>query len=108
MDTPQLTAAGLRAVADAAAEGDAVLGPATDGGWWVLALSDPAAAAALVEVPMSRPDTFARTHDALSAAGQRVVVGPELGDVDTAADAARVAGSMGDSAFVRAWRAVGR
>jgi len=108
MDTPQLTAAGLRRVADAAANGDAVLGPATDGGWWVLALSDPAAAAALRDVPMSRPDTFARTHDALGAAGQQVVVGPELGDVDTAADAARVAASLGGGAFLRAWQAVGR
>ena len=45
MDTPQLTAADLREVAAAAATGDAVLGPAADGGWWVLALSDPAAAA---------------------------------------------------------------
>ena len=103
MDTPQLTAAGLRAVAEAAASGDAVLGPATDGGWWVLALSDPHAAAGLAGVPMSRPDTFARTRDALTAAGQTVRVGRELTDVDTAEQAAYVAGSLTGGHFRRAW-----
>ena len=58
MDTPQVTPADLGVIARAAYEGDAVLGPATDGGWWVLALSDPAAARVLVDVEMSRPDTL--------------------------------------------------
>ena len=44
-----------RGRATAASDGDAVLGPPTDGGWWVLALSDPSAAAVLADVPMSRP-----------------------------------------------------
>ena len=71
-----------------------MLGPADDGGWWVLALSDPSAAAALCDVPMSQPDTFVRTHAALTAAGQTVRVGHALTDVDTVADAALVAGSL--------------
>jgi uncharacterized protein len=106
MDTPQVTAADLRAVAEAAYDGDAVLGPAADGGWWVLALSDPSAAAVLVDVPMSRPDTFAATRDALTAAGQTVRVGQELTDVDTVHEAARVAGSLTGGHFLRAWRLV--
>jgi hypothetical protein len=71
---------------------DAVLGPATDGGWWALGLRDPRAAAAIADVPTSRDDTGERTLDALRAAGLRVQLLPELTDVDTAADAVAVAG----------------
>lgn len=106
MDTPQLTTADLHAVAQAAHGGDAVLGPAADGGWWVLALSDPSAAAVLAGVPMSRRDTFASTRAALLAAGQTVRVGPELTDVDTADDAAAVADALTGGHFLRAWRSV--
>jgi len=106
MDTPQVTPADLFAVAEAAFDGDAVLGPAADGGWWVLALSDASAAAVLVEVPMSRPDTFASTRAALTAAGQTVRVGHELTDVDTVEEAASVADSLADGHFLRAWRSV--
>lgn len=106
MDTPQLTAADLYAVAEAASGGDAVLGPATDGGWWVLALTDPSAAAVLTDVPMSRPDTFARTREALTAAGHTVRVGHELTDVDTVDEATRVAGHLTEGHFLRAWISV--
>jgi len=106
MDTPQVTAFDLRAVAAAASDGDAVLGPAADGGWWVLALSDPSAAAALADVPMSRPDTFDATRAALTAAGQTVRVGCELIDVDTVQDAASVAGTLTAGHFFRAWRSM--
>jgi rSAM/selenodomain-associated transferase 1 len=106
MDTPQLTASDLHAVADAAAGGEAVLGPAADGGWWVLALRDASAAAVLAGVPMSRPDTFDSTCRALVAAGQSVRVGHELMDVDTVDAAAQVAGGLSRGHFLRAWRAV--
>jgi glycosyltransferase A (GT-A) superfamily protein (DUF2064 family) len=106
MDTPQLAPDDLQAIADAALDGDAVLGPATDGGWWVLALSDPSAAAALTGVRMSRPDTFTATRDALAAVGQTVRIGHSLTDVDTVADAAAVAGSLTEGHFLHAWRSV--
>ena len=98
-------------MAEAAADGDAVLGPATDGGWWVLALGDASAAAVLAGVPMSRPDTFDATRSALVAAGQTVRVGPELTDVDTVDEAvgqvaAQVAGSLTGGHFLQAWRTV--
>lgn len=108
MDTPQLTVAHLHAVRDAAADGDAVLGPATDGGWWVLALSDPAAGAVLAEVPMSRDDTGLRTREALEAVGQTVRLAAELTDVDEVADARLVAAGLTDGHFLRTWREVGR
>ncbi|WP_328393065.1 TIGR04282 family arsenosugar biosynthesis glycosyltransferase [Nocardia sp. NBC_00416] len=92
MDTPQL---GSRVLADAAralvAGADALLGPATDGGWWGLGLSDPRAARLLAEVPMSTPRTGEHTRGALRTSGYRVELLPTFTDVDHFADAVRVA-----------------
>ena len=61
MDTPQVEPAHLLEVAAALDAHDAVLGPAEDGGWWVLGLRDPSDAAMLVGVPMSTP-AHVRAH----------------------------------------------
>jgi len=102
MDTPQVTADLLEAVAAALDRVDAVLAPAVDGGWWALALRDPAAAGVLCGVPMSRPDTGARTAEALAGLGLSVAEGPVLRDVDTAADAWMVAREVPSGRFARA------
>ncbi len=88
MDTPQVTSELLRASTAALVGPDVggVLGRATDGGWWALGLADPRAAGFLAGVPMSRPDTGARTLAAMEGAVGRVVTLPELTDVDTVAD----------------------
>jgi uncharacterized protein len=108
MDTPQLTAGDLLEAASASRGRNAVLGPAADGGWWVLALPDPAAAASLADVPMSRADTYLHTRVALERAGQVVVVAPMLRDVDTVADADAVSSALVDGHFRRAWQEVAR
>jgi hypothetical protein len=108
MDTPQLAADDLVAVAAASREGNAVLGPAADGGWWALALQDPAAAASLADVPMSRADTYLRTRIALERTGLTVVAARMLRDVDTVADAEAVSGALVDGHFSRVWREVTR
>ncbi|MEQ3551081.1 DUF2064 domain-containing protein [Pseudonocardia nematodicida] len=101
MDTPQAGPAVLARCADRLADPgvDAVLGPATDGGWWVLGLRDPSAASALAGVPMSCEDTGERTLAALWAAGLRVAPAQTLTDVDTAADALAVAREVPGSRF---------
>ncbi|WP_206050952.1 TIGR04282 family arsenosugar biosynthesis glycosyltransferase [Nocardioides speluncae] len=109
MDTPQVTPRQLRAVAARTAEGHAVLGPATDGGWWVLAVAEPdarATAAALVDVPMSTAQTGHATQAALERAGLRVRPTYLLRDVDTAADARAVARAMPAGRFKAAWERV--
>ena len=106
MDTPQVTAALLREAADGLGSHDAVLGPAEDGGWWVLGLRRPAGAAVLHDVPMSTPTTYADTRDALVAAGLGVGATTALRDVDTVADAEAVAAAAPGGAFARAWREV--
>jgi uncharacterized protein len=93
MDTPQATADLFAGSIEALhTDGvDAVLGPATDGGWWALGLRSPADARVLCAVPMSRSDTGVRTLLALREVGLRVDMLGELSDVDTMADAVRVA-----------------
>jgi glycosyltransferase A (GT-A) superfamily protein (DUF2064 family) len=85
---------------------DAVLGPASDGGWWALGVREPHHAQALVEVPMSQADTAERTLRALQERGLRVGLLPELSDVDTFADARWVAALVPGSRFAAAVAAV--
>jgi glycosyltransferase A (GT-A) superfamily protein (DUF2064 family) len=105
MDTPQLTPSLVATVAAGLAQADAAIGPALDGGWWALALREPAHALVLRPVPMSTSDTYGHTVGALQALGLRVVRGPMLRDVDTAADAWEVARLVPESSFAVAVRA---
>jgi glycosyltransferase A (GT-A) superfamily protein (DUF2064 family) len=88
MDTPQVTTDLLaRAAACLATDDvDGVFGPATDGGWWALGLTDPARASFLRGIPMSQPDTGVRTLAGLRRVAGAVVELAELTDVDTVAD----------------------
>ncbi|WP_374754854.1 DUF2064 domain-containing protein [Pseudonocardia sp. N23] len=104
MDTPQVDPTLLTRCLDALDRPgtDAVLGLASDGGWWALGLHDPASAAAIAEVPTSRSDTGVRTLEALRRSGLRVALLPKLTDVDTAADARAVAATVPGSRFAAA------
>lgn len=106
MDTPHLTPELLADAAAGLATHDAVLGPAEDGGWWLLALRHPRHAAALVGVEMSTPTTGADTRAALEAAGLTVGSTAALRDVDTVADADAVAALVPASRFAAVWARV--
>ena len=108
MDTPQTTTPLLTGALARLRESDTVLGPAVDGGWWALGLRRPVDAHVLRAVPMSRPDTGARTLAALRSVGLRVSTLPMLSDVDTMADAVLVAGQAPASRFAHAFAAVAR
>lgn len=86
MDTPQVTPDLLARCGQTLLGADAVLGPARDGGWWLLGVRSATMADCLREVPMSRSDTGALTRKALQDRGIEVVIVDELADVDTAED----------------------
>ena len=102
MDTPQVTPALLGAALAAAGSHDAVLGPASDGGWWGLAVADPRTVVRLSGVAMSTPETGALTRAALESAGAAVHPLRVLRDVDEWADALAVARQAPDGRFAAA------
>ena len=93
MDTPQLAADDYVAAAEAVLAGDRVLGPADDGGWWLLGLPDATAAAALIGVPMSTDSTAEHTARALDITVRLRTVR----DMDSWTDAQHIAGQTPDS-----------
>ena len=107
MDTPQVTAAVLTRCCDALLASPAVLGMATDGGWWVLGVHTPTTADVLRAVPMSQDDTGAVTLRALRDTGITVTLVDELRDVDTIDDVVAVRElSRPDSLFVQTTQGV--
>jgi glycosyltransferase A (GT-A) superfamily protein (DUF2064 family) len=110
MDTPQVTSEILASAAVTLLRDDcdAVLGPAEDGGWWALGLRNPCHAKAIDGVPMSRADTGELTRRALLSKGLNVGSLVTMSDVDTMADAHRVARLSPLGKFAEAVAAVRR
>ncbi len=96
MDSPQLTVGDLHEAAAALADHASVLGPAEDGGWWLLALRRGSDAAALATVEMSTSSTGQHTLDVLP---HPTALLRTLNDVDTWDDARAVATDVPSSRF---------
>jgi uncharacterized protein len=108
MDTPQVTAELLTDCARRLLDAPAILGPAHDGGWWVLGVAAPAMAECLRGVPMSRTDTGKLTLKALRDNGIDVNWVRPLADIDVADDVCAVRDACGAaSRFARVTRAAG-
>ncbi|MEV1174481.1 TIGR04282 family arsenosugar biosynthesis glycosyltransferase [Nonomuraea sp. NPDC049784] len=106
MDTPQVSP-GLLADAVSLLSGyDAVFGPATDGGFWLLGLRAPDPAL-LLGVPMSEPTTGEIQLRRLREAGLSVALMPRLTDVDTIEDAIEVAAMAPRSRYAAALSRIG-
>lgn len=106
MDTPQISPADLSAAAAAFDAGcDAVLGPAADGGFWLLGLRQPDMSL-LAGVPMSTARTGAVQLERLRSAGLDVHVLDTLTDVDDAASARSVAARAPHTRFAALLRAI--
>ena len=87
-DAPDLSAAHLEAASAAMAQGRAAIGPAEDGGYWLLGLPGPVAAV-FDGVPWSTDEVFAVTMQRLAAAGTAPVLLERLADLDRPEDLAR-------------------
>lgn len=98
MDSPQVTVADYEQAGEALRRGATVLGPASDGGWWLLGVQQGRDAAVLPAVPMSRPDTAERTIEAL---GGEVELLRTLTDIDTWDDVVAVAADLPGSHLSR-------
>lgn len=91
-DLPLLTGEILRQAARELARNDAVLGPAEDGGYYLLGLRRGAFGPHVFrDMPWSTETVAKRTRDALEAAGTPPVLLPVLPDCDTVADLRRLA-----------------
>lgn len=105
MDTPQFSAdhvAPLLHDWSTDAPGlDAWIGPATDGGFWALALRRPDGAL-IRGVPMSTDTTGAQQTARLSARGLSVGTLPELADMDHFSDALDIAAVIPETDFAHA------
>jgi glycosyltransferase A (GT-A) superfamily protein (DUF2064 family) len=105
-DTPQVT---VDMLADAVAslesgEADAVFGPSTDGGFWLLGLRRPDRSL-LAGVPMSDQDPGRVLLERLAGAGLRVALAPRLTEVSSMETAEQVAGQCPSSRFAAAFSA---
>ncbi len=109
MDTPQVTPALLASCMHTLDRPgtDAVLGRATDGGWWAIGLRRPDPRV-FRGVEMSTAFTGAAQQRRLQDLGLRTKLLPALLDVDHFADALRVAALVPSSAFARGVAHVGR
>ena len=101
MDTPQLDPATLSSVVRSVRPGRAVLGPADDGGWWVLGLHR-AERHAFDGVPMSADDTGIRQAEQLRRCGLAVDPAPTLRDIDHWPDALAAAAATPGSRLAAA------
>jgi len=101
MDTPQVSPDLLGRALSLLESTPAVLGPATDGGYWAIGLQTPEPRA-LLGVPMSSQHTLAAQRHRLDELGLPRLDLPELRDVDTYYDALHVARQAPSSGFAEA------
>ena len=104
MDTPHLRAQTLTEVGSRLTDPDAaVIGPAFDGGWWLLGVGSPQLVRPLGDVPMSTSRTGELTRKALVRAGAVVTDIETLRDVDEVLDAESVAAAAPKTLFATAF-----
>jgi glycosyltransferase A (GT-A) superfamily protein (DUF2064 family) len=99
MDSPQVRATDLQQAVERLGDHASVLGPAEDGGWWLLGVRHGSDASALPTVEMSTPSTGEHTRDVLP---QPTALLRTLRDVDTWQDARAVADEVPGSRFAAA------
>ncbi|MBL9174727.1 MAG: TIGR04282 family arsenosugar biosynthesis glycosyltransferase [Verrucomicrobiales bacterium] len=84
-DCPGITALDLGSAWDLLGTADVVLGPALDGGYWLIGLRAPQPDL-FREIPWGGPNVFESTLDRIRSSGLTLAQLRPLGDVDTHAD----------------------
>jgi rSAM/selenodomain-associated transferase 1 len=84
-DCPWFTATHVAKASAKLGGADAVLGPCTDGGYWLVAQRPPGLAM-FARIPWSSPDTLERTRNRIKALGGTWFELEELVDIDTEED----------------------
>ena len=84
-DVPDLDAGLVEESFDTLSRADVVIGPATDGGYYLMALQRPIPEL-FEDIPWSTPEVLDRTLEAAHSLGLSVCTLKTLRDVDTAAD----------------------
>lgn len=84
-DCPEVRTADIRDAWQALAGAGVALGPAQDGGYWLIGLAQPQPRL-FTDLPWSTADVFRQTVERARALGLRVARLRQLADVDTAAD----------------------
>jgi glycosyltransferase A (GT-A) superfamily protein (DUF2064 family) len=82
-DCPYLMPEHLRSAADGLDDSDVILGPASDGGYWLVAQRSPGVDL-FSSIPWSSHNTLKRTLQRLDALGASWRLLEELSDIDTA------------------------
>lgn len=102
-DVPGLTATHLGEAIDALERHDLVLGPATDGGYYLVGLRSPRLDL-FADVPWGRDDVLARTLDLARSAGLEVHMLGQLTDIDRPEDLPLLAEFAYLSEFAASWQ----
>jgi rSAM/selenodomain-associated transferase 1 len=89
-DSPTASPAWIARALERLDDADAVLGPAHDGGYWLIGIR-PGREALFEGIPWSTPDVAAETRRRAAAAGWSVAEAPAWYDLDGPADLARAA-----------------
>lgn len=100
-DSPDLDAAALERAFAALDTHDVVLGPAADGGYWLIGLTRPAPEL-FRDIPWSTESVYEETRVRAAALGLRVATLETLADIDTPADLAAWIGAATCDASPRA------
>ncbi len=84
-DCPELDESTLGAAFDALGNADIVIGPALDGGYYLIGLSAPCSAV-FADIEWGGPKVFEQSIEAAKTAGKRIFLLPPLSDVDLPED----------------------
>ncbi len=93
-DCPEISEAILRDALLKLHKADVVIGPATDGGYYLIGIAGPPDRRLFADMPWSTDRVFALTLDRCAEAGLQVAILPMLSDVDTLEDLARFPGLL--------------